>query len=188
MVQAIIRTASVPTDWVLNRGYLKRNEVWERCRPISLVVIAARSSSSGGRLCRRTRPSSQPVQSARGACRRGMVPIGFSINLLTRESEGESVTRRAFWAGFMGLYLAGIWVALLKLWQQFGGQLPISNVWQIFALALLPLIWGILPVALAVVWLAMKRFDLSKAKVGLLTLGAIYLVLIYFQWQSPRPI
>jgi hypothetical protein len=97
------------------------------------------------------------------------------------------LTRKAFWGGVAGLYLAGILVVLLKSWQLFG-QIPIANVYQVFALLMLPLIWGILPIILAVAWLAIRRFDLSRAKTGLFVLAAIYLVLIYFQWQSLRPV
>jgi hypothetical protein len=49
------------------------------------------------------------------------------------------------------------------------GQAPRPHVWQ-------ELVWGIGPIALALIWLAVKR-DLSAARFGLFVFAVLYLVI-----------
>ena len=46
----------------------------------------------------------------------------------------------------------------------------------------IPLVWGIGPIGLTVVWLALKRWNLDAAKFGLLVFAGLYLVIVFIRW------
>lgn len=67
------------------------------------------------------------------------------------------------------------------------GFMP-SNAYQIIAIVLWPFIYGALPIAVAVIWLAIVRFNLSRAMNGLLVLAAVYLVVVFFRLLRSPPL
>jgi hypothetical protein len=71
------------------------------------------------------------------------------------------MTKKAFWIGFVCLYGIGLAVAL-----SIGASrqaMPTNSAgWA--ALLTLPLVWGMGPIALTFVWLALKRWNLDAAK------------------------
>jgi hypothetical protein len=84
------------------------------------------------------------------------------------------MTQRQFWTGAALLYAIGLAVALfLVLTAQ---KMPEDAV-AALALLCVPLVWGFGPIALALIWLALKR-DLSAARFGLLVFAVLYLVIV----------
>ena len=89
------------------------------------------------------------------------------------------MTQRAFWIGIACLYGIGLAVALSIATSQ---QSPPANLGGWLALMSVPLIWGAGPIALTVVWLALKRRNLDAAKFGLLVFAGLYLVIVLIRW------
>jgi hypothetical protein len=57
------------------------------------------------------------------------------------------------------------------------GELLPANSQGWLALLAIPLVWGAGPIVLAIIWLTIKRWNLSAAKFGLLVFAALYLVI-----------
>ena len=51
------------------------------------------------------------------------------------------------------------------------------------ALLAVPLLWGIGPIVLTLVWLIIKWWDLAAAKFGLLVFAGLYLVIVFLHWR-----
>jgi hypothetical protein len=92
------------------------------------------------------------------------------------------MTQRQFWTGAALLYAIGLAAALLLVstaqWMPEDGRAAL-------VLLCVPLVWGFGPIALALIWLALKR-DLSAARFGLLVFAVLYLVIVALNlwWRS----
>jgi hypothetical protein len=84
------------------------------------------------------------------------------------------MTRRQFWIGAASLYAIGLAAALFILARL--QKMP-ADAAGALAILTLPLVWGLGPIALAVVWLAIKR-DLTTARFGLLVFATLYLAIV----------
>ena len=72
------------------------------------------------------------------------------------------------------LYAIGLATAFFRVSTAEG--MP-TDARAVFALLSVPLVWGIGPIALALIWLAVKR-DLSAARFGLFVFAVLYLVIV----------
>jgi hypothetical protein len=89
------------------------------------------------------------------------------------------MTKKQFWIGIACLYGIGLAVALSIA----NSQQPVpTNAVGLVGLIAVPLVWGIGPIGLTFVWLALKRWDLAAAKFGLLVFAALYLVIVFIRW------
>jgi hypothetical protein len=80
------------------------------------------------------------------------------------------MTKKQFWIGIACLYGIGLAVALSIA----NSQQPVpTNAVGLVGLIAVPLVWGIGPIGLTFVWLALKRWDLAAAKFGLLVFAAL---------------
>lgn len=86
------------------------------------------------------------------------------------------MTRKQFWVGIACLYGIGLAVAVSIAASQ--PTIP-PDGWGYFPV---PLVWGIGPIGLTFVWLALKRWNLDAAKFGLLVFAGLYLVIILIRW------
>jgi hypothetical protein len=84
------------------------------------------------------------------------------------------MTRRQFWIGVASLYAIGLASALFILTRV---QKMTTDAAGALAILTVPLVWGLGPIALTVVWLAIKR-DLTTARFGLLVFATLYLAII----------
>jgi hypothetical protein len=84
------------------------------------------------------------------------------------------MTRAQFWAGVATLYAIGLTAALTILAR--GQKMP-ADAAGALAIVTFPLVWGLGPIVLALMWLAVKR-DLKAARFGLLVFAALYLVIV----------
>jgi hypothetical protein len=84
------------------------------------------------------------------------------------------MTQRQFWTGVALLYAIGLAAALFLVST---AQKTPEDARAALALLSVPLVWGFGPIALALIWLAVKR-DLSAARFGLLVFSVLYLVIV----------
>jgi hypothetical protein len=84
------------------------------------------------------------------------------------------MTRRQFWIGVASLYAIGLAGAFFLTAS--GHEMP-RDTKAALALLSVPLVWGVGPIALALVWLAIKR-DLSDARFGLLIFASLYIAIV----------
>ena len=84
------------------------------------------------------------------------------------------MSKKQFWAGVACLYAIGIAAALSIL----SGQQGVSAAAGVLTPLAIPFVWGTGPIALAVVWLVLKRWNLAAARFGLLVFAALYLVIV----------
>ena len=83
------------------------------------------------------------------------------------------MSKKQFWTGVAVLYIIGLAAAfMIAHWRR---TMP-ADARAVFALLSVPLIWAAGPIALTLVWLAIKR-DLVAARFGLLIFAALYLVI-----------
>jgi hypothetical protein len=86
------------------------------------------------------------------------------------------MTKKQFWIGIACLYGIGLAVAL-----SIAASQPTNPIgWT--GLIAVPLVWGIGPIGLTFVWLALKRWKLDAAKFGLLVFAGLYLVIVLIRW------
>jgi hypothetical protein len=83
------------------------------------------------------------------------------------------MSKKQFWTGVALLYAIGLAAALIIAHLR---QAMPQDAKAALAFLAIPLIWGAGPIALTLVWLAIKR-DLSTARFGLLLFAALYLVI-----------
>ena len=76
--------------------------------------------------------------------------------------------------GVVLLYAIGLAAAFFLV--ATGQEMP-ADAMAALTLLSVPLVWGFGPIALALVWLAIKR-DLSAARFGLLIFAALYLAIV----------
>ena len=76
--------------------------------------------------------------------------------------------------GVVLLYAIGLAAAFFLV--ATGHEMP-ADAMAALTLLSVPLVWGFGPIALALVWLAIKR-DLSAARFGLLIFSALYLAIV----------
>jgi hypothetical protein len=76
--------------------------------------------------------------------------------------------------GVVLLYAIGLTAAFFLV--ATGHEMP-ADGGAALALLSVPLVWGFGPIALTLVWLALKR-DLSAARFGLLIFAALYLAIV----------
>ena len=86
------------------------------------------------------------------------------------------MSKKQFWIGVACLYGIGLAVAL-----SIAASQP-TNPTGWTGLIAVPLLWGIGPIGLTFVWLALKRWNLDAAKFGLLVFAGLYLVIILIRW------
>jgi len=67
-------------------------------------------------------------------------------------------------------------------------QAPISNVWHLFALTLLPLIYAFLPAVIFFIVLAFRSFKVEKCSQLAKILVMAYVVFILLQVTSSKPL
>ena len=84
------------------------------------------------------------------------------------------MTQRQFWMSVALLYAIGLVGAVFLVSTTQG--MP-TDARAVFALLSVPLVWGIGPIALTLIWLAVKR-SLSAARFGLLVFAVLYLVIV----------
>jgi hypothetical protein len=84
------------------------------------------------------------------------------------------MTQRQFWAGAALLYAIGLGAALFLV--STARKMP-ADASAALALLCVPLVWGFGPIALVLIWLAVKR-DLSASRFGLLVFAGLYLVIV----------
>jgi hypothetical protein len=84
------------------------------------------------------------------------------------------MTQRQFWMSTALLYAIGLAAAFFLV--STAQRMP-TDARALFALLSVPLVWGIGPIALALIWLAVKR-DLSAARFGLFVFAVLYLVIV----------
>ena len=94
------------------------------------------------------------------------------------------MTQRQFWMSVALLYAIGLVGAVFLVSTAQG--MP-TDARAVFALLSVPLVWGIGPIALTLIWLAVKR-SLSAARFGLLVFAVLYLVIVGLNlwWHVPR--
>ena len=84
------------------------------------------------------------------------------------------MSKTQFWSGVAALYAAGL-AATLYLASQHGAVARSAS--GVVTLLAIPLLWGVGPMVLAILWLALKR-DLGAARFGLMVFAALYLVIV----------
>ena len=94
----------------------------------------------------------------------------------------HDMTQRQFWTGAALLYAIGLAAALYLV--STVQKMP-EDAGAALALLCVPLVWGFGPIALVLIWLAVKR-DLSAARFGLLVFAVLYLVIVALNlwWQD----
>jgi hypothetical protein len=92
------------------------------------------------------------------------------------------MSKKQFWTGVALLYAIGFAAALVIA--QLRQAMP-ADAKAALALLSVPLIWGVGPIALTLVWLAIKR-DLTAARFGLVIFAALYLVIagLHLWWRE----
>lgn len=95
------------------------------------------------------------------------------------------MTKRTFCIAVAGLYVTGLAVALVVLSGQH--KIPADAAGWIAFLAL-PIVWGAYSVVLALVWLTIKRWDYTSARLGLSVFAALYLLLLALRVYSGEPL
>lgn len=105
----------------------------------------------------------------------------------TSQRKPPAASRSTFWIAVAGLYLVGLAAALYQTVSHYG-TVPTENPWYVPALALVPIYWGIGPIVLAVVLLLATRFDIARARRGLLILAALYVILVFVQMVYLPPL
>jgi hypothetical protein len=86
------------------------------------------------------------------------------------------MTRKQFWVGIACLYGIGLAVAVSIAASQS------ANPTGWVGLLAVPMVWGIGPIGLTFVWLALKRWNLDAAKFGLVVFAGLYLVMVLIRW------
>ena len=89
------------------------------------------------------------------------------------------MTNKHFWIAVACLYGFGLAMALLI---RAGEPWPASAQGWVALLAI-PLVWGVGPIVLAIIWLTFKRWDFSAAKFGLFVFAGLYLVIVFLHWR-----
>lgn len=97
------------------------------------------------------------------------------------------MTRAQLFLWVAGIYLVSVVGIMAKVSSQLGG-LVIANIYQLLALLVLPIAWGALPILLAVGYLIYLRFDLARAKMGLIYLAMAYGMFVMFKLVSSQKI
>ena len=104
----------------------------------------------------------------------------------------EQVTRPGLtwtklWLWMIVLYILGLIGFFAKASKQFPG-LQFENAWQAVAVAFLPAIPFVIFAAPFLIWLAIKSFRIGRCGGLAQLIGVVYVVWIFFQLISPRPL
>lgn len=94
--------------------------------------------------------------------------LGKDKNSLSPEKSLRAFTQARLWKWILWTYCVTEILILIKT------NARVSNISQALTLALMPVIWGAIPIAGAACWLGFHRFNLEASRSGLLTLWLIY--------------
>jgi hypothetical protein len=97
------------------------------------------------------------------------------------------LTWKTVWAWVGILYAASLFIFFIKASAQMGSLL-FKNIWQVFVVALLPAIHMFWFAVIIAVYLATKKFDVSKAPDFMKTMAWFYVIFVAFRLISGQQI
>ena len=101
-----------------------------------------------------------------------------------KEVQSGTMTWSKLWGWMLVLYVGGLIGYFTKALRQG----PLENVWQFLAVAFLPAIPFFALAVPFLVYFAIKLFKISKCGNFAQTLGGIYVVIIFFELISHKPL